>query len=158
MMRAGHRHKVLKAVIVLDAIEVMNDPLIRNRPISRRPDSDVLPNIATTVKVADEHVAFCSCDTALPIRIGRTRTMEDAAFKQAGAAELGPPIHFPAAPRANNSFFNVNSGLAIALIPLPLIENAAGWTKLVIVSLGLKGRSAPPTDEMPDTNWLICTH
>ena len=69
----GHRQKVLKAVIVLDAIEVMNVPPLRGRAVSRFPDKDVLSvvaGLAGRIRVADENVTVPALTTpTLPRRV-----------------------------------------------------------------------------------------
>ena len=72
---ARHRHKVLKAVIVLEAIEVMHEPALGDRAVSSLPNKDVLADVAglaIRVGVLNPDVALMASPSTSPVRVGQS--------------------------------------------------------------------------------------
>ena len=73
MVTARHRHKVFKVVIVLDAIEVMDDVTFRNGAVGGLPDKDVLRSVTSLdgwIGISDMNVAILALTSpALPRRV-----------------------------------------------------------------------------------------
>ena len=73
MVTARHRHKVFKVVIVLDAIEVMDEVTFRNRTVGSFPYKDVFRSVTSPdgwIGVSDMNVAILALTPpTLPRRI-----------------------------------------------------------------------------------------
>ena len=72
MLGTGHRHKVLKAVIVLETIEMMYEPALWDRAVSSLPNKDVLADVTgltVRIGVLDPDVALVASASTFPVRV-----------------------------------------------------------------------------------------